>query len=605
MLRYRKEVDGLRAWAVLPVLAFHAGVPGFAGGFVGVDVFFVISGYLITGILLRDIDKGGFSIVHFLERRARRIIPALYLVLFACLIPGWFLLLPDAFENLGQSTFATVFSANNILLLLTSGYWDISTELKPLLHTWSLGIEEQFYLIFPWILLAVHRRGWTGWALGGAAIVSLALAEWTMSRSPQTAFFMLHTRAFELLAGAILAYAESRRGDLGAHFSAGARGLLAILGLAMIAASVALFDGSTRLPGALSLVPVVGTMLVIAFASETMPAARLLCHRAVVGVGLISYSLYLWHQPLLAFLRLMSAEHPTLLMSLGALALAFPLAYLSWRFVERPFRQSGGWTRAQVFAFTVLGGAGLAAAGFMVDRKGGFPGRVPEFSQAVNSDGRLMRRKEYGNRVYSYLDAPFTDATKPKVLIVGNSYARDVGNCILENGYLANYELSYHQVSRKDEISCKGSVEAIPEKTRRALAESDIAIFVLGALETECWAEDVALYRKLGATRIVVVGLKNFGWNPNALLAERGASRRNFRPKVVESVRVQNELDRARIVDAEFIDLLGMLIDEDGRVPLLTPDGKLISEDGMHLTAPGARYVGGLLFEHPALRDLR
>jgi peptidoglycan/LPS O-acetylase OafA/YrhL len=610
LLRYRKEVDGLRAWAVLPVLAFHAGVPGFAGGFIGVDVFFVVSGYLITGILLRDIDKGGFSIVHFLERRARRIIPALYVVLLACLAAGWFLLLPDALENLGQSTFATVLSANNVLLLLTSGYWDISTELKPLLHTWSLGVEEQFYLIFPWVLLAVHKRGWTGWVLGAAAIASLALAEWTMSRSPQTAFFMLHTRAFELLAGAILAYAESRRGDLAAGLRPGTRGNLAILGLAMIAASVVLFDASTRLPGVLSLVPVVGTMLVIAFASETMPAARLLCHRAVVGVGLISYSLYLWHQPLLAFLRLTSAEHPTLAMSLGAVALAFPLAYLSWRFVERPFRQSGGWTRAQVFAFTILGGAGLAAAGLMVDREGGVPERVPEFSQAVNSDGRPMRRKEYGNRAYSYLDAPFTDASKPNVLILGNSYARDIINCAVENGHLTRHELSYHQVSWKDEISCKGSVEAIPEKTRRALAEADVAIFVLGAFETECWAEDVALYRKLGAKRIIVVGLKNFGWNPNALLAQRGEGRRNFRPKVVESIRVQNELDRARIVDAEFIDLefidlLGMLVDSDGRVPLLTPDGKLISEDGTHLTAPGARYIGGLLFEHPALRDLK
>jgi peptidoglycan/LPS O-acetylase OafA/YrhL len=605
MLRYRKEVDGLRAWAVLPVLAFHAGVPGFAGGFLGVDVFFVISGYLITGILLRDIEKGGFSIVHFLERRARRIIPALYVVLVACLLAGWVLLMPDDLENLGQSTFATVLSANNVLLLLTSGYWDLSTELKPLLHTWSLGVEEQFYLIFPWILLAVHRRGWTGWVLGGMAIASLALAEWTMSRSPQTAFFMLHTRAFELLAGAMLSHLELRRGDLGARLGIRTRGALTIAGLAMIAASVALFDSSTRLPGALSLVPVVGTMLVIAFASEKVPGARLLCQPIVVGIGLISYSLYLWHQPLLAYLRVTSAEHPTLAMSLAAVAVAFPLAYLSWRFVERPFRQSGGWTRTHVFAFTITGGALLGGAGLVMDRAQGFRHRVPELPVITDGDGRTMRRADYVDRVYKLQDAPFTDEAKPNVLILGNSFARDFVNCILENGYLPGHEFSYHKVLWKDEISCKGSADAIPEKTRRALAESDIAIFVLGAFETECWAEDVALYRKLGAKRIVVVGLKNFGWNPNALLMQRGEARRSFRPKVVESVRVQNELDRARIVDAEFIDLLGMLTDAEGRVQLLTPDGKLISEDGGHLTPPGAQHVGRILFEHPALRDLR
>ncbi len=605
LIRYRKEVDGLRAWAVLPVLAFHAGVPGFGGGFVGVDVFFVISGYLITGILLRDIDKGNFSILHFLERRARRIIPALYVVLIACLLAGWFFLMPDDLENLGQSTFATVISANNVLLLLTSGYWDLSTELKPLLHTWSLGVEEQFYMIFPWILLAVHKRGWTGWFLGSTAIASLALAEWTVSRSPQTAFFMLHTRAFELLAGAMLSYLESRHGELGARFGARTRGALTILGLAMIATSIFLFHDSTRLPGALSLVPVAGTMLVIAFASERVPAAWLLCHRAVVGIGLISYSLYLWHQPLLAYLRVTSAEYPTLTMSLAAVAIAFPLAYLSWRFVERPFRQSGGWTRGQVFTFTILGGAVLGGVGLLMDRAQGFRQRVPELSEITDTSGRTMRRADYVDRVYELQDAPFSNESKPNVLILGNSFARDFVNCVLENGYLSNHEFAYHKVLWKDDISCKGNIGAIPQKTRQALSESDIAIFVLGAFETACWHEDVALYKALGAKRIIVVGLKNFGWNPNALLMQRGEARRNFRPKVVESIRIQNELDRARIVDEEFVDVLEMLMDADGRIQLLTPEGKLISEDGSHLAPPGARHIGRMLFEHPALRDLK
>ncbi|MEY2716820.1 MAG: hypothetical protein RIT24_3163 [Planctomycetota bacterium] len=605
MFRYRREIDGLRAWAVLPVLLFHAGVPGFGGGFVGVDVFFVISGYLITGILLRDIAKGGFSIVHFLERRARRIIPALYVVLLACIPLGWFLMLPDEFENFGQGLFATVASCNNVLLLLTSGYWDLATEFKPLLHTWSLGVEEQFYFIFPWVLVLAFRRKWLLPMLAIAAISSLILAEWTMSRSPSTAFFMLHTRAFELLAGSLLAYAEFERGEVRTHVHKFGRGLLTILGLALIAASVVFFDGSTRLPGVLSLIPVGGTMLVVWFAGETIPGGRMLSHPLFVGFGLISYSLYLWHQPLLAFLRLSSAEPPTLGESSLAVALAFPLAWLSWRFVERPFRHSGGWSRNQVFAMAVLGGVALGGAGLALDRAGGVPERVPEIGSLAESDGRHARRAAYVDQVLQLEDTPFSDATKPNALILGNSFARDFINGVMANGYLSGHEISYHRVSWKDELSCRGTAEAIPERARRALSQADVAIFVLGAFDTDCWRDDIALYRDLGAKRIIVVGTKNFGWNPNAIMLRRGDERRNFRPQVFPGARRQNDFDRGRIVDAEYVDLLGMLMDAEGRVPLLTPEGRLISEDGGHLTKAGARYIGELLFEHPALRDLK
>jgi peptidoglycan/LPS O-acetylase OafA/YrhL len=606
MNRYRKEIDGLRAWAVLPVLAFHAGVPGFGGGFVGVDVFFVISGYLITGILLRDMNNGQFSIAHFLERRARRIIPALYLICVVCLLAGYGLLMPDGFENLAQSTVATVLSANNVLLLITSGYWDQSTELKPLLHTWSLGVEEQFYVIFPWMLLIALKRGWAGRFIGAAAITSLLFAEATLWRWPQAAFFMLHTRAFELLAGAILSYTELRRGDLGGPLSSRARGVLTMLGLGAIGFAVTCFDSSTPLPGALSLVPVLGTALVIAFAGESVPfASLLLCHRIATGIGLISYSLYLWHQPLLAFLRASSAEHPTLVESLIAVSASFPLAFLSWKYVERPFRHSGGWTRRGVFAFAIIGGALLVAAGLGINSFQGFRGRVPELSVITDREGNQMRRADYVDRVYELEDARFTDQSKPNVVILGNSFARDFVNCALENGYFSGCEISYHKVLRSDEISCRQAIDAIPEKTRKALAEADVAIFVLGAFETKCWARDVLLYRQLGAKRIVVVGLKNFGWNPNALLTKRGEERRDFRPRVVDSIRRQNEFDRASIVDAEFVDLLEMLTDSEGRIKLLTPGGKLISEDGGHLTPPGAKYIGRILFEHPALRDLK
>jgi hypothetical protein len=200
---------------------------------------------------------------------------------------------------------------------------------------------------------------------------------------------------------------------------------------------------------------------------------------------------------------------------------------------------------------------------------------------------------------------PFTDDARPNALVLGNSFARDFLNGVLENGYLSGYEISYHRVSSKQDFSCHGDTGAIPEKARAALAQADVAIFVLGAFDTDCWREDVALYREVGAKRIIVIGTKNFGWNPNAIMVQGGEARRNFRPQVYAGARRQNEADRARIVDAEYVDLLSMLMDADGRVPLVSPEGRLISEDGGHLTRAGARFVGRLLFEHPALRDLK
>lgn len=206
-MKYRPEVDGLRAVAVISVLLFHAGFAVFSGGFVGVDVFFVISGYLITTIMLGELEKGTFSLLNFYERRFRRILPALYLVMAVTLAVGWFTLLPDEYKNLGQSVVATTFYANNMLLGLTSGYWDLASQFKPLLHTWSLGVEEQYYAVVPLLLMVAWR--WTRWLGLGIVVLttaSLVLAQWMIYVSPSWAFYLLPTRFWELATGALCAW---------------------------------------------------------------------------------------------------------------------------------------------------------------------------------------------------------------------------------------------------------------------------------------------------------------------------------------------------------------------------------------------------------------
>lgn len=605
MQHHRRDIDGLRALAVLPVLAFHAGFAGFAGGYIGVDVFFVISGYLISGILLRDLSRGEFSLRRFLERRARRIIPALYAVMILCIPAAWLLMLPDDFENFGASLFATSFFGNNMVLAITSGYWDLAAEFKPLLHTWSLGIEEQFYIVFPWVLLLCFKRRAGPLVLLAIAVASLAYAQWLHTANPKLAFLLLPTRAFELLAGVLLAQLEFGVRGARERTPRWLRETMVLLGIAAIGSSVLLLDGRSSVPGLAALLPVCGTMAVIWFSSDTLVCSRILTNRACVGIGLISYSLYLWHQPLLAFLRISSAEPPSVAASAAAVAVAFPLALLSWRFVERPFRSAEGFSRRQVFALTAVGAIALGAFGLFVYRSYGLAWRVAECASLDGRGGNEERRQPYSNRMDRYRGAQFTDPDKPNLLIIGNSFARDVLNAAYENNRLQGYEISFVHVSFRGEMCCFGSADRIRADVRSLIAQADLLICVMPMFDSGCWAEDTAIFRALGARRIVAIGTKNFGWNPNALLAMRGEERRGFRPRVLDEYWESNERDARLMPPGDFVDILALIADRDRTVPLLSPEGLIMSEDGEHLTRAGALHIGRLMFEHPVLRDLK
>lgn len=291
LMKYRPEIDGLRAVAVLPVILFHAGLGLFAGGFVGVDVFFVISGYLITTILLTEIEEDRFSLWTFYERRARRILPALFVVLLACLPFAWVWMLPEQLEAFGKSLVAVMLFGSNILFWRETGYFAPAAEEKPLLHTWSLAVEEQYYLVVPLILMVGLRRfgrNPTFWGLVILSLVSLALCEIGRRSHPSAAFYLAPTRAWELLAGSLCAFIQRHDGRQRRSQ------VLSGLGLGLICASVLAFDGQTPFPSLYALVPVLGTVLIILFATADTLAGRILTLRGFVGIGLISYSAYLW-----------------------------------------------------------------------------------------------------------------------------------------------------------------------------------------------------------------------------------------------------------------------------------------------------------------------
>lgn len=332
---YRPDIDGLRAIAVLAVLAFHAFPTLAPGGFIGVDIFFVISGYLISKHIWEDLSAGKFSIKTFYARRIRRIFPALSLVLFTSLILGWWILSPGEYEQLGKHVEGGAGFVSNIIYWKEAGYFDNAADTKPLLHLWSLGIEEQFYILWPLILLFLWRQPHhASWVLPVVLVSSLLYSLWLVQQNTVADFYSPLTRFWELGLGAVLAHEPLRGRRLSPGLSEG----LSWLGLGFIIASISLLDSHAPFPGAWALLPTLGAACLIQSGETTWLNRQLLSRTWIVWVGLISYPLYLWHWPLLSFARIMESATPEPPVRAGLLIASFVLAWATWRWLERPIR---------------------------------------------------------------------------------------------------------------------------------------------------------------------------------------------------------------------------------------------------------------------------
>ena len=362
-VRYRPEVDGLRAVAVLPVILFHASPALVPGGFLGVDVFFVISGFLITGLLIEDLEAGRYSLARFYERRARRILPALLVVIAVTLVLAWALMLPRAFGGTARSAAAAAAFLSNVFFWQTTDYFDIDAIAQPLLHTWSLAVEEQYYIVFPVLLAAMWRRmprRWIVAVIAALLLASLALAEWGAANHPKVNYYFTFSRFWELLAGSLAAFLMRYRPP-------GPNGVLAGVGLVGIVAAMALFRAGQAHPGVLTLIPVLATLALLIWGGAGGLAGRVLTLGPVVGIGKISYSLYLWHFPVFSFAVAqgpISAEPWNIALQI---ALTFALAVASWRYVETPLRHGVGvrasgrvlWVATGALGVTIALGQGL------------------------------------------------------------------------------------------------------------------------------------------------------------------------------------------------------------------------------------------------------
>lgn len=447
-LKYRAEIDGLRALAVIPVVLFHAGFELFGGGFVGVDVFFVISGYLITTILINELESNRFSFLNFYERRARRILPALFFVMLVCIPFAWLWMMPSQLKDFAQSYVAVSVFASNVFFWMESGYFDTATEEKPMLHTWSLAVEEQYYLLFPILLLLAWRQGKDRvfWLIVVLAAISLAVSEWGWRHDRSANFYLAHARAWELFAGSIAAFIVTKRGVMSNNF-------LSFVGLIAILFSIFFFDKTTPFPSVYALVPVLGVVLIILFGEKQTYTARILSTKLFVGIGLVSYSAYLWHQPLFAFARIRLAGEPSAFLMGGLSLVALLLAILSWKFVETPFRNKTKYTSRKIYAGSALMLLIFISLGAIGHKLSGFEHRVDQ--------GLLAKISQAEERYSNYENCHFNTGVpqhpipecvdyliddSPSVLLMGDSHLETLGRQIQEQLFAQNvgsYSISY------------------------------------------------------------------------------------------------------------------------------------------------------------------
>lgn len=423
-MKYRPEIDGIRALAVLPVVLFHAGIPGMAGGFVGVDVFFVISGFLITKILLDELREDRFSLRQFYGRRVRRLLPAFLVVLAATTALSAWISTPLDWVDYAKHMLASLLFLGNVHSWLSSGYFEQAAASTPLLHVWSLAVEEQFYLLFPALVLAIWtgRRAWLGPILLLLMLGSFALAVWAAQAHPTAAYFLMPFRAWELLAGALAVLLNHRYRWTARALSPDApvwMQALPYVGLVFILWAMATLDRGSLYPGWNTLLPVAGTVLLLLFGHSQGWLGRCLSSRVMVSLGLLSYSWYLWHQPLLALYRQWSLGDPPLVGLLWVILISLLLATLTYLGVERPVRTAGQrpGARRRIHASVLAGSLGAGLLAIVVDRAEGFPARYPDHAR-IESDRALQS-----------ITKPCTDSSPP--------WSGDPPNCHLPTEVLS------------------------------------------------------------------------------------------------------------------------------------------------------------------------
>ena len=628
-MKYRADIDGLRAFAVTSVLIFHAFPSLMPGGFVGVDVFFVISGFLISGIIFKELETSSFSFANFYARRVKRIFPALIAMLTASYAFGWFFLFNDDFRRLGSHIFRASLFLSNLILWREAGYFDNAAETKPLLHLWSLGIEEQFYIVWPVIL-------WIFWrfkALRLPLIATLTISSliWNIYQSRLDLthdFYSPLTRFWELSSGAWLAYDLSKRDSTSHKFRNG----ISALAVLVLLAAIYVIDSKKAFPGAWALMPVIGAVLLIYAGPMAWCNRVLFSHRAVVWIGAISYPLYLWHWPALAFARIVEGATPSVTIRLGALVLSVLLAWGTYSWIEKPIRfgaKSALKTPLLIVTMALVGYVGL-----ICKNAGGYPMRPIMQSQVeanIGDIGHEAFHTYYGNNFFPCADARVhaksekwgemvrcfqTQREGPiDLVMIGDSHAEHLLLGMAEalpTLHIAVYPRSELPFKRSAEYAEIFDSLLNDSRVKNVLMTSMWAVAPLNADERETFVKDldqtIQMLTAAGKHVYLTDDTPKFGFDPQRCKFSHPLSGRSNCDESSESYRqvhasylpILEAVQKANPRAVSLIRLDDLFCDE--QVCRMAIDGHILFRDNNHFNILGSRLVGQALAKRMALQ---
>lgn len=652
---YRPDIDGLRAVAILSVVIFHAFPARFRGGFIGVDIFFVISGFLISSIIFRSLSNGDFNFFEFYAHRIRRIFPALILVMTTSLVFGWFVLLPDEYKQLGKHVAAGAGFLQNFVLLNEAGYFDNESELKPMMHLWSLAIEEQFYLAYPLII-------WGAWKLGLNAMILVAVLGLFsfignaigVSRDAVGTFFLPQTRVWELLAGSVLAYlylfkrqqvvdrltslvfypSFFRRLQPIADREAVLNNLLSALGLLLIVVAMLGLHKEKAFPGWRALAPVMGAFLLVMAGPHAWINRKILSNKLMVFIGLISYPLYLWHWPILSFARIVESETLSAGFRAAIVLMSFFLAWLTYRLIEKPVRfgSKPGIKSAALTGLMVL----VGYMGFNTYFKDGYESRS-EFAEAteeLNLAKYLAKLKENKKHIaeleddrQSAIRAPYChmnddkqtfeefkkgiekcmlfDDNKKNVLIIGDSHAADFYVAVASAYENYNFLQATGAGCAPDSKSgrCRDFLKYAIEFAGNNKLEAVVLAARWKPINYDRLSSSILTLKKLGQNVVLVGPPKTYVSDVHRFIGRRrpGQDLRFLSIKFSDQDNEERNRDLRAFAQANqipYIDRINIHCHKDGSCPLINDDGDLLTADYGHLLRTGAHYLGQRLVQN-------
>ncbi len=584
-IAYRNDIDGVRAFSVISVILFHLGF--LRNGYLGVDVFFVISGFLITGIVYNEVFTNKYSILKFYERRLRRIFPLVLFASLVSLIVGYFVMLPDDFENLCQSVIASNFSANNILMYITSNdYWAIKNDFKPLMHTWSLGVEEQFYIIFPLLIFTMSGRLKN---LILPILIVLTLLSLTLfignNNDDGSKFYFIQYRFFEMSFGGVLAILNYQNSKFLKILKPQFTFVLFLMLLSLL-----LFGyGLENMVLILSVTIISGFLLLSGGLFEKNQGLYnyFLTNKLVTFIGKISFSLYMWHQIIFAFSRYFVFEEISIPVSFLLLLLTLGLSILSYYIIENPFRDRNVMPIGKLLLTVSILFIFINFISLYYYLKGGVVRDVPELDVSVSNtlndfSTNINTNIQYNESARQFKKEFSKDTNTAKVIVLGDSFGRDLINLLNESSFKDKIELNYLDIW----------VDKVDSAVIKKIKESQIVFL---ASKAEITKRDfgilINLY-KLDSSKVYYFGVKDFGVS-NGIFYHKirsGAYCQDLKTNVKSGVVELNNKLKSDWPN-QYIDIISLLINEQGQVPVFTDDGKFISQDTEHLTKPGAIFM--------------